>query len=343
MLNARFISLCFGIVSLLSTVSYADSIKSSSDPDMHKKDDQINTNKSESLVNWESKPRVVDQGNGLQLLLQASEGMSFIYAARKDKGGQNLYYTSSHNMGDTFSKPYAVNKVEGEVSSHGENGPIIKQGLGIGRFAVWQGGNDLKFARSMNFGRSFTPAITVNDDNEKTYHSFQTMEVGPDGTIYVAWLDGRGKETNLPGTSSLYMARSFDHGTTFGENIKIAGDVCPCCRPALAFDDSGKIYVSWRHVYKDHNRVVVVSTSNDKGEIWSEKTLVIKEGWKVNGCPHSGATMKFQDGKLFMPGIAVRVIKPLCEREYPTTKARASNTWGKYKEKYSMPIILIFR
>ena len=291
MFYIKSLGFSLGMIFLLSTFTSAQ------EKDRTSKSEQ---GKEERLVNWETQPRQVDHGNGLQLLLQASEGMSFIYAARKENGSQNLYYTSSHNMGDTFSKPYVINKAKGEVSSHGENGPILRQGPGIGRFAVWQGGNDLKFARSMNFGRSFNPPIIVNDDSEKTYHSFQTMEIGPKGTIYVAWLDGRGKETNLPGTSSLYIARSLDQGTTFGNNIKIAGDVCPCCRPSLAFDKSGKVYVSWRHVYKDHNRVVVVATSQDKGITWSDKTLVAPEGWKINGCPHSGASMEFQDGKLFV-------------------------------------------
>lgn len=290
MSRIRKINFCLGIFLLLSAISHADSGNISPDNGAIEK----------SRVSWESKPRVVDQGNGLQLLLQASEGMSFIYASHKGDKGQDLFYTSSHNMGDTFSNPYPINKVAGEVSSHGENGPILRQGPGIGRYAVWQAGNDLKFARSMNFGRSFTPAIKVNDDNEKTYHSFQTMEVGPDGTIYVAWLDGRGKETNLPGTSSLYIARSSDQGATFEKNIRIAGDVCPCCRPSLTFDNSGNIYASWRHVDKDHNRVVVVSSSKDKGGMWAEKSRVTKEGWKINGCPHSGASLEFQNGKLFI-------------------------------------------
>ncbi len=256
--------------------------------------------KNREWVNWETSPKIVDQGNGLQLLLQASEGMSFIYASRKGSKGQDLYYSSSHNTGDTFSKSYRINKEEGEVSSHGENGPILRQGRGIGRYAVWQGGNDLKFARSMNFGRSFLPAIKVNDDNEKSYHSFQSMEVSPDGTIYVVWLDGRGKETNLPGSSSLYIARSIDHGRSFEKNIRITGDACPCCRPSLAFDKSGKVYVSWRHVDKLNNRTVVVSKSLDQGQTWTEKIFVTQEGWKINGCPHSGSSIEIDDGVIFI-------------------------------------------
>ncbi len=251
------------------------------------------------LVNWESTPRVVGQGNGLQLMLKTSESMNFIYAAHKDNGGQDLFYMSSHNVGDTFSNPYSINKDPGEVSAHGENGPLLRKGAGIEMYAFWQGGKDLKFARSLNFGRSFTPPIKVNDDAEG-YHSFQTMEVAPDGTIYVAWLDGRDKKTNPPGTGSLYIAKSVDRGASFGKNIKVSGAICPCCRPAIAFDDSGQVFISWRHVYENHNRIIVMARSQDKGETWSKAIRVTEDGWKINGCAHSGPAMGFADGKLFV-------------------------------------------
>ena len=57
-----------------------------------------------------------------------SEGMNFIYAAHKEKVGQDLLYLSSHNMGDTFSKTYSINRVPGEVNAHGENDPLLRQG-----------------------------------------------------------------------------------------------------------------------------------------------------------------------------------------------------------------------
>ncbi len=261
---------------------------------------QNSSESSEGLVNWESTPQVVGQGNGLQLMLETSESMKFIYAAYQEKGGQDLLYLSSHNVGDTFSKPYPVNQVPGEVSAHGENGPLLRKGTGIGVFAVWQGGKDIKFARSMNFGRSFSPAIKVNDEEGEGYRSFQAMEVGPDGTIYVAWLDGRDKKNNPPGTGSLYIAKSVDQGGSFGKNIKVSGAICPCCRPAIAFDDKGTVFISWRHVYEGDNRIVVVSRSQDQGETWSEKVRVTQEGWKINGCAHSGPAMGFADGTLFV-------------------------------------------
>jgi hypothetical protein len=250
------------------------------------------------LATWESKPKVVSEGNGLDMILKTSEGMNFIYAKRNDDGQQNLMYTSSHNMGDTFAKAYPINQAG--ISAHGENDPVIQQGPGIGMFALWQGGDSIMFSSSMNFGRSFSPETKITDGPEKTSYNFQTMSVSPDGTIFVAWLDGRDKETNPAGTSSLYIARSFDRGKTFGANIKVAGAICPCCRPALAFGNDGQVFISWRHVYSGDNRFIVVSSSSDKGQTWSKETRVTKEGWKVNGCAHSGPTMNFTNGKLYV-------------------------------------------
>ena len=251
-------------------------------------------------VIWESLPRPIAKGNDGQLLVRTSESMNLLYAAHNEKGKQNLFMAKTKNIGDSFSGVVPVNLEKGEVSAHGENGPKLRSGKGRGMFAAWVGKRDIKFARSMNFGRSFNPAIQVNDDVGKASQSFFTMEVAPDGTIYVIWLDGRDKKSNKPGTTSVYLARSVNKGKSFEKNIKIAGDICPCCRTALAFGDNGEVFASWRHVYDDNERVIVVATSLDDGKTWSKPVKVSETGWKINGCAHSGPAMKYVGGKLFI-------------------------------------------
>jgi len=252
----------------------------------------------QNTVIWEPTPRPVIEGNDGQLLVRTSESMNLLYAAHNEKGKQNLFMVQTKNIGDSFSGAIPVNSEEGEVSAHGENGPKFRHGKGRGMFAAWVGNRDIKFARSMNFGKSFDPAIRVNDDEGKASQSFFTMEVGPDGNIYVIWLDGRDRKSG--GSSSVYIARSVDHGKTFEKNIKISGDICPCCRTALAFGDNGEIFATWRHVYADNERIIVVATSLDGGKSWSDPVKVTKTGWKINGCAHSGPAMKYVGGKLFI-------------------------------------------
>ena len=249
---------------------------------------------------WEPSPSSVADGNDGQLIVRASESINMLYAVHDNQGKQDLFMSKTKNIGDSFSGRVRVNSEKGEVSAHGENGPKLKQGKGRGIFAAWVGNRDIKFSRSMNFGKSFSPAIRVNDDDGKASQSFFTMEVAPDGTVYIAWLDGRHKKSGKRGTSSIYLARSFDQGKTFGKNIKIAADICPCCRPALAFGNNGEIFASWRHVYPDNERIIVVATSRDGGETWSDPVKTIETGWKINGCAHSGPAMKYLGEKLLI-------------------------------------------
>jgi hypothetical protein len=154
---------------------------------------------------------------------------------------------------------------------------------------------------------TFSSAITVNDDNLSVSHSFQNLAVGPDGTIYVAWLDGRDNASpsgaagsghtahgNMEGTSSIYLARSTDNGETFEKNVRVAGNICPCCRLTFSFAGD-KVLLAWRSVEPGDIRDVFLASSSDKGQTWSRPALVARDGWKINGCPHVGpalATLK---------------------------------------------------
>lgn len=264
------------------------------------KSDSTQSGQGGSKVVWEPLPRPVVQGNDGQLLVRTSESMNLLYATHDEKGQQNLFMVNTKNIGDSFSGAIPVNSEVGEVSAHGENGPKLRPGKDRGMFAAWVGNGDIKFARSMNFGKSFTPALRVNDDEGKASQSFFSMEVAPDGVIYIAWLDGRDKNSEKPGTSSVYMARSVDQGKSFEKNIKISEDICPCCRTALAFGDNGEIFASWRHIYPDNERIIVVASSLDGGKTWGNPVKVTPTGWKINGCAHSGPAMKFVAGKLYL-------------------------------------------
>ncbi|CAI2717672.1 sialidase family protein [Nitrospina watsonii] len=250
-------------------------------------------------IEWEPAPKAIGQGNSGQLSISASEAIKLLYAG-KDKGKTRILYSHSHNMGDSFSPGHAVHGEAEKVSSHGENGPQLETGLGIEIYATWEGNQDVRFARSMDFGRNFSESVRVNDDEGDAFQSFFDTEVAPDGAVYVAWLDGRDKATNKPGTFSLYISRSQDRGTTFSKNVKIAGDICPCCRPSITFGSSGEVFIAWRHVYDNHERVVVVAASRDGGQTWAEPVRVTQTGWVIDGCPHAGPSMRYIGGKLYV-------------------------------------------
>jgi len=173
-------------------------------------------------------------------------------------------------------------------------------------YALWEQstgegmGTNLMFARSLRFGHSWDEPLRVTDKETPSTNAFSSMAVSPRGDVYAVWLDGRDRKMGPPGTSAVYLAKSADRGATFGRNVRVATGVCPCCRPTLGFGAAGEVHVSWRHVFPGHIRDMVVATSSDGAATFSEPVRVAEDGWKINGCPHSGASMLGKGNRLYI-------------------------------------------
>ena len=178
--------------------------------------------------------------------------------------------------------------------------------------------SDLRLARSDDGGRTFAPAVTVNDDGGfVSGHHFHDLGVGPDGVVYVSWLDSREKDafraaggaeapahdghhdhdhaphgdaSQEPGTE-VRIARSFDGGRTFGASTVIASGSCECCRTRLAFGPDGAVYVAWRHQFGANVRDPAIARSDDGGRSFTAPVRVHPDGWLLEGCPHSGPSL----------------------------------------------------
>lgn len=147
---------------------------------------------------------------------------------------------------------------------------------------------DIRFAKSVDGGKTFLPSVIVNDNPMPGSRGFESIAVGKDGAIYVAWLDGREKKS---GVSSVYFAKSTDSGRTFEKNIKLDDNACPCCRTAVASGPNGAVYVSWRKVFEGDMRDMVVAGSSDSGKMFQQPVLVSRDQWQIQGCPHRGPSM----------------------------------------------------
>ena len=242
---------------------------------------------------------------GPKLTLRAS-GSVYLLTVTGPHSGSKLGVAISNDGGDSFAPPTVISRQDGKVSSHGENSPTFSFGNGIEVYALWeentgQGlGTDLLLARSPAFGHSWLPPVKVTDKTKPSTNAFSSMTVAPNGHIYAVWLDGRDREIGPPGTSSVYLAKSTDRGKTFGKNVAVAHGVCPCCRPTAIADTKGTVHVSWRHVYPGNLRDMAVATSRDGGETFGAPVRVAHDKWKINGCPHAGASMVQKGNRLWM-------------------------------------------
>jgi hypothetical protein len=243
-------------------------------------------------------------------LVSMGEDFAALYSRPAEAGiGSNLYFRPALNMEET-----RVNETPNEVLDGGENGPILlRDGLRRRIYAVWNASdprhnmaNMVRFAAYDSQTEKWGKTLTVNDDVAPSTHTFHGAAVAPDGIVYVAWLDRRelpvsnadgypegGLKTghqNIKGTVALYLASSRDQGKTFQRNVRVAGNVCPCCRAAIGFS-KGNVLVAWRSVEKGDIRDISISISSDQGKHWSEPKNISRDNWNITGCPQVGPTI----------------------------------------------------
>lgn len=240
-----------------------------------------------------------------------AHGLMMLNTVSAPGGGADLMFQSSSDLGDNFEEPMRVNDTSGEVSDHGENSPqLLTSPDESTMYAVWNARDPknpaasvVRFASSGTMRPVWSPAITLNDDGKPVSHGFQSAAVGPDGTIYAAWLDGRdgraSTEGATGGTTSIYLTRSTDGGKTFSKNIRVATNVCPCCRVAFGFV-SGKVLLAWRQVEAGDIRDIYFASSADGGKSWESGKPVFRDGWKIKGCPHVGPAMATLGDKVYV-------------------------------------------
>jgi hypothetical protein len=250
---------------------------------------------SAETFNFEPQPTVIGKGRDPQLAVRAS-GELFLLRVE----GQDLWLETSNDGGDSFGEKVRVNDA-GEVSSHAESTPQMIVRSMHEFYCLWelkdaQGRTSLHLSRSMDWGRTFGKSVAVDAGNTAKSQSFYSMAVTSKGVIVVAWLDGKG----------VSVARSVDHGRSFETPKRVAKDVCPCCRPALATGPHGEVYLSWRGMFPNDVRDMVVASSQDDGGSFSPGSRVAHDDWHIDGCPHAGDTMVVLNSRLFASWHTVR-------------------------------------
>ena len=229
-----------------------------------------------------------------------------------------------------FAPAVRVNHIRGDAAPHPQAPAQVATGAAGEVYVAWQNNtripgrrfpaSDLRFARSADGGRTFEPAIYVNDDagGPPASHTFHDLAVAPDGTIYVSWIDGRASMEDSGGSARRFptrvravmdggamaaehaghahggpgpeirIARSTDGGRSFEPSRVVDNDACPCCRTSLALGPGGEVYVAWRKVFAGGVRDVVVARSTDGGRTFAAPVRVHRDGWAIDACPHAG-------------------------------------------------------
>jgi hypothetical protein len=166
-------------------------------------------------------------------------------------------------------------------------------------------GTDLFLSVSRDDGLSFEAPVRVNDDSAPASHGMHSLAVDPSGRVFLAWLDERNLKREESGAShhaaneaaepnsEVFFAVSTDGGRSFSPNVKLASEVCPCCKTALAVAPDGKIFAAWRQVLPGDFRHIAIASTADGGASFTEPVIVSDDRWQINACPVSGAALSF--------------------------------------------------
>ena len=225
--------------------------------------------------------------------------------------GWRVWFARSRDRGVTWSTPVAVSPPGEPLLLDLDSSPIVvcddEHHVGIGwSTAVYPPGQlehtgDVRFARSMDGGRTWDAASTVNDDvaSGPSRHSHQSFAVYPDGSLLAAWLDDRPGGERLDADvsegvdASIYVARSLDFGAHWGPNSAQWSRACHGCRVAVAVDLMMRPLLSFRKHYPGQIRDIVMGRPD------GPPVRVFDDHWVAPDEPSAGASLVIsRDGTL---------------------------------------------
>lgn len=211
----------------------------------------------------------------------------------EEKDVNSIYVAVSSDSGKTFSPEVRVNGPADEPAGV-HDAPAMVLGKKGEVYLAWTSkrgegfSSDLRLARSVDAGKTFSPSTRVNDNEKAASAGFASIAIGDDGAVYFLWLDGREKASKGAGT---YLAISKDGGKSFGVNRAVDYNSCPCCRTALAIAPDKSVYAVWRKIFPNDIREVVISSSSGTENDFSAPAVVGHDNWEISGCPHRGSSV----------------------------------------------------
>jgi hypothetical protein len=226
----------------------------------------------------------------------AFDAQGTLWAVHKVSG--YIAVNRSADRGRTWSNPVLVTPAPEPTDFGGDARPKIAIGPERELYLTWTKPlakpytGEVKFSRSFDEGRTFSPPIVVHHDRQEITHRFDALAVNTRGQLFVAWIDKRdGVAAGAKGEpyrgAAVYFAVSDDRGATFRGDFKAADHSCECCRIALAPEPDGNVAALWRHVFEPNVRDHALATLRPDGTTVGMRRATFDD-WRIDACPHHG-------------------------------------------------------
>lgn len=223
--------------------------------------------------------------------------------------GADLWLAVSADRGATFAPPVRVNPEPLLVASYSESPPLaafMPDGrllvLWVAHRALGLAGDDIAVRTSADGGARFGPVTLLNSDHgdaSSTYHGFAALTLLPDGRAMAAWIDGRASRgAEEPDAGEIYASVSRDGGRSWSPDARVAGEVCACCRIALAAVPASAGPAAFALAYRGMHgnlRDPRLAFLAPEPLASVSDTLVSADHWYLPGCPSVGPAIAFDD------------------------------------------------
>ncbi len=196
----------------------------------------------------------------------AVDSAGTIYVTWEDdrNGDDDIYFAKSTDGGSTWTEPNI--KINDDTGTSSQLNPDIAVNSSNGVYIVWQDyrnvGGDIYFAGSIDGGETWlSPNVKINSDTELDSQYDPVVDVGPTGTIYVAWQDYR------EGFGDIFFAYSMDVGLNWlHPNERINDDSGDNSQydPAMVSSPANEIYVTWSDYRNTDGDIYIASRNGPK-------------------------------------------------------------------------------
>jgi len=226
----------------------------------------------------------------------AFDASGVLWAVAKDAG--YVAVRRSADAGRTWSEPRRVTPSPEQTDSGGDARPKIAIGAGGELYVTWTRPlakpytGEIRFARSLDGGASFSAPVVVHADRQQITHRFDSVAVNAKGQVFVAWIDKRDQVTagKAYRGAAVYFAVSDDRGASFRGDFKVGDYSCECCRIALLPQSDGSMLALWRHVFEPNIRDHALARLQPDGRAGPVRRASFDD-WRVDVCPHHGPSL----------------------------------------------------
>jgi hypothetical protein len=155
---------------------------------------------------------------------------------------------------------------------------------------------DVRVAQSPDGGNTWSAGVVPHRDSTESEHGFAALWPEEDGTLSLAWLDGRKYAQPAAGEKEMMlMHTSVGRDMLLGPEAPLDTRICDCCQTSVARTTDGPVIV-----YRDRSDEEVrdIYIVRRVGRNWTAPAAVHADGWEIDACPVNGPAVDARDRRV---------------------------------------------